>query len=654
MLIGNKKVSQLLNLTPAEVQSNDLFLIIDSSTKESKNIDASQLASWLNASGSIYAIHSISADTASYILGVNVVGPVALATLAATAISSSWADRSGYADTSNSSSNTITASFALNASGLSITSSYLQYSGFPNGTSSYALSAGSAENVYTAAYLLYFGGDNGTASYSIVALSTSFCDTANTASYFNNVSGTVGSASYAISASTAATCPLAETASYLQFSGTDNGTASYAIMARGIAAGTLLNYGMSEPHAQSVSSSIIEDLIIMPSDGDPKASLIQAFGTVILNFTSSVRNEYSLSLSRLNRLSGEYVIMDREIIALNTTPIMNMWGSEATGSLKIPFTLIAQDNLIGEYLVEVSSSSPNLQLDTRLVRFTLSSTSDYADLVEAPPMIFDIQPSSSVLITFSSSLVPGAIYDYLPGLLNTGSENITYIDISSQGANSVQYIWKCNSLRYFNCEDNPIAELKYHFPPSLEALICDNCIINRIVDLDNTTASYIDISYNGITNLPLLSPSTSYLNISFNPIPSLPVVLPTTLTFLNAAGTFINGTTPFLPDGLSSASFANTNISAVNNLPLSMSALNISTTLVTTTSMDIPSSMSYLDVSYAVFGNTALENVTTNLVSNGQLSGTFRMLGYGPPSTATLINNILALSLNSWTLDYDV
>jgi len=656
MLIGNKKVSQLISLAPSEVATDDLFLIIDSSNKESKKIEASNLTAWLNNSGSIYAQHSVIADTASFILGSNIYGSVALATMAINSISSSWSDRSGHADVASSSSNATTASFALNAQGLSITSSYLQYSGFPNGTASYALGAGTAETVFTAAYLLYFGGDNGTASYAMFAQSTSFCDTANTASYFNVSIGTVASASFAISASITDVAVLADTASYLQYSGIDNGTASYALVAGTVGASSMFAYGMVEAFNQSISGSIIDNLTVVPGPNGQKRTLIEAVGTVILNFTASVKNDYSLSLSRFNRLSGEYVVMDEATIGLNTTPILNLWGSNATGSLKIPFTLLQQQELEGEYLLEVSSSSPNLQLDTtRLVKFSISSVSPYVDVFQDQAIYFDIQPSSSVLITFTSSLLPGSVaYDYLPGLLITGSQYITDLNIANQGAGSLIYTWECSTLRYLNCEYNSISELKYNFPATLVTLIADNCLLNRVANLDNTTASYIDISYNGLTTLPLLSPSTSYFDCSYNPITALPDTLPTALTGLGATGTSISGATPILPETLLSASFANTIIDSIPNLPPSMSALNVYGTLLTTMSMDIPVSMSFLDVSYALFDTTGLENITTNLVSNAQLSGTFGMLGYGPPSTVTMINNILALQANAWTVNYDL
>jgi hypothetical protein len=655
MLIGNKKVSQLLQLGPGEVAPDDLLLIIDTSQRESKNIYASDFAAWLNASGSVYAVHAILADTASYVSGNSVFGPVASAAFALVATSASWANNSYHATYADSASISQTASFALNAQGLSITSSYLLYQGFPNGTSSFALNVEAANTANTAAFLLYYGGNNGTASYAILAQSTSFCDTANTASYFNNAIGVVASASLAIFAYLASQSLAADTASYLQYSGVDNGTASYALVSAIVGGSSMFAYGMVEAHYQSISASVIENLTVTPSQIGRYRTLIEANGSVILNFTASVQNDYSLSLTRFNRLNGEYAVMDAETIGFDTTPILNMWGTNATGSLKIPFTLVKQEELNGEYLIEVTSSSPNLQLDTsRLVKYTITSASDFVDSFFDSPIIFDIQPSQSVNINFTSSTTPTQVtHDQLPGLLITGSQNITDIDISNQGVTSVRYTWKCSSLRKFNCNENSITNLKYAWPASLQRLECNDNILSLVADLDNTTASYIDISFNGITTSPKLSPSTSYFDLSFNPITILPD-LPISLRSLNAKATLLNGLVGFLPNSLYSASFANTSVTSLFNLPISMSYLSLASTFVPTTSMDLPPSMSYLDISFGVFGNTALENMSTNLDSNGIMSGSFLMPGYGPPSTTTLINNILSLQSKGWNVSYDL
>lgn len=654
MLIGNKKVSQLLQLSPGEVASDDLLLIIDSSQRESKNIYTSDFAGWLNASGSMFAVHAILADTASWVSGTSIFGPVASASFASNATSASWANNAGVANNALSASVSQTASFALNAQGLSITSSYLQYSGFPNGTASFALKVSLADTANTAAFLLYYGGNNGTASYAMLAQSTSFCDTANTASYFNNAIGAIASASLADLAKQAISASIADTASYLQYSGVDNGTASYALVAKNVGT-SLYDLGLVDAMEQTPSSSVLENVVIPRSGAGSDTTVVQVFGTAILNFTASVQNEYSFSLSITDRLTGIRYLLDEIPISYNTPSIINLWGTNVTGSLKMPFTMINQNYNNGEFLMVMTSSSPNLQIDpSRVVRFKMSSTNMDIDVQYAADMVFDIQPSSSVNIVFTSSTTPTQVtYDQLPGLLVTGSSNITDMNVGSQGVSSVQYIWKCSSLRYFNCSGNSITNLKYAWPTSLQTLIANGNLLSFVADFDNTTASYIDVSYNGITTSPALSPSTSYFDISFNPITSLPI-LPDPLRFLDAEGTLLNGEIPFLPNGLYTASFAQTTITSLVNLPQSMSYLSLNTTFVTTTSMDLPPSMSYLDVSFGVFGTTALENMTTNLTSSGVISGSFLMSGYGPPSTTTLIDNILTLITNGWTVAYDV
>jgi len=163
MAANNEKVSQMVSLTAGEVASNDLFMIVDSSARESKKISISDFIAY--ATGS-FSAHALLADTASYVQGVNVVGAVATSSYSQTSISAS------HANNSDNANNAITASFALNGgtsgssgttlntgstypitasaaisssyaviSAISIITENLQYTGVDNGTASYALSA---------------------------------------------------------------------------------------------------------------------------------------------------------------------------------------------------------------------------------------------------------------------------------------------------------------------------------------------------------------------------------------------------------------------------------------------------------------------------------------------------------------------------------
>lgn len=163
----NERVSQLLELFATDIQSEDLLLITDMSQRESKKVEIGQLLLFIENSGSFEAFNAAHADTASFILAQNINGTVAVSQIASSSISSS------FSSVAVSSSNAVTASFALVA-GISLTNttladtaSFLQYSGTPNGTASYAVNANTS-NTSTTAFNLFFNGQpNGTASWAV-------------------------------------------------------------------------------------------------------------------------------------------------------------------------------------------------------------------------------------------------------------------------------------------------------------------------------------------------------------------------------------------------------------------------------------------------------------------------------------------------------
>ena len=208
--MANEKVSQLNELTAAEISSTDIFLVGDTSAIESKKMSAAQLLLFVESSGSFAAYTSIQANTASYILGSGVDGAVATASYVEQSISSSY---SSYSENSTLAS---TASY-FNTSSISIvpTASHLRYTGVPNGTASYAVVSNTTFNSSQSAFLVYSGGNNGTASYAITASHVS------SASYAR-------SSSMSTSASYASQSFQSTTSSYAQSSSIAS-TSSYAL-----------------------------------------------------------------------------------------------------------------------------------------------------------------------------------------------------------------------------------------------------------------------------------------------------------------------------------------------------------------------------------------------------------------------------------------
>jgi len=267
----------------------------------------------------------------------------------------------------------------------------------------------------------------------------------------------------------------------------------------------------------------------------------------------------------------------------------------------------------------------------------------------------------------------GPFTDNLPGLLTTGSSNITMMDISNQSVSDVRYTWKCSTLKTFLCDNNGlISTFDYNFPNTLQTMSCHGCSLLSITDLLNTSLGVMNCADNFLITLPKIPDTITFLNCSDNNIsvlqpfsssvlnylnfglnnlvslPSLPNTLHTIIGDRNSISSILT-----LPDNVISASFA---LSPLNNftlLPASLSYFDINNTSVLSLP-SLPISTSYLDISHALFSTASLEAVASNLISNAQISGTFKMTGYGPPPSFAMVVYIAQLSSSlGWTVVTD-
>lgn len=221
--MANERVSQLVDLLASDIQPDDVFLVTDMSQRESKKLEVGQLLLFIENSGSFFAYHSTISDTASYVLASNIVGTVATSLNASQSVSSSWADNAGsssYASLANTASYS---NFCVTSTTNAQTASFLQYTGTPNGTASFAINSQFSATATTALSLFYNGNPNGTASYAISASSTLLANNATnaassvsssfttTASYAHHSDGATNSDTSSISISSS----IATTASYV-------------------------------------------------------------------------------------------------------------------------------------------------------------------------------------------------------------------------------------------------------------------------------------------------------------------------------------------------------------------------------------------------------------------------------------------------------
>lgn len=215
----NERVSQLLELFATDIQSDDLLLITDMSQRESKKLEVGQLLLFIENSGSFDAFNAAHADTASYILSTNIAGIINFALNTSNSLFAS------VSDFATSSSYTQTASFALVGQTMHAqdadTASFLQYSGFNNGTASYSLNSNVAANASTAFNLFYNGIPNGTASWAVTASKALNSTTASFAltTLVSVTSSYALTSSVSITSSFASASNIAQTASFVQTGG---------------------------------------------------------------------------------------------------------------------------------------------------------------------------------------------------------------------------------------------------------------------------------------------------------------------------------------------------------------------------------------------------------------------------------------------------
>ena len=364
--MANRRVSELNELLNTQVAASDLFLITDVSAVESKKIRASELQTYaLNGTAS----YSLRSGTSSYSL-FSLSSSYSPAT-----VSASYALSASYADWAKTASYVLSASYALSSSYSSmsfwaITASYALTSSVQ-----LVISSGLADYAYSASYLIYVPGfNNGTSS---AAISSSWARMASTASYLLYSGVPNGTASYALTASQATSSSYAKTASFLRYTGIPNGTASYALQASSSRYATYTSkpmlWGMYSATVNSLSESRITTMSFVRPDVFQSTTIISVVGTLILPYTSSAYESASLVL--VNQLGAPVYQLDTAVVAISAGGAVS---GVVTGSLRQSFTLSGTAIVVdGDYLLYVTASSPNVQFDTnRAIKFRVESQAE--------------------------------------------------------------------------------------------------------------------------------------------------------------------------------------------------------------------------------------------------------------------------------------
>ena len=641
--MANKRVSELAPITAPELDFADLLLLSDVTAHESKKLQLSDLSNFLlldgRLTGSLFgtASYAFNSGTSSYTLNAPIPAIVpsasfliytpgmsnGTASYALAALSASYAMSSSYC---------ITASYALTSSVELVYSSAF------------------ADYARTASYLLLSPGTtNGSASYALTAsyvlntqVSTSYSNTSSWA--WNAIT-----ASRALSSLNADTASLVQTASYLAFNGLPNGTASYALVA-----GTITNvtqdYGIYTATTQSLSSSQVDYLAVTPALGGLKTTTVEAYGTIVLSYTSSA-----------SPTDGdiELVVVDRQYgytHSLDASPVYAWIGGPTamSGTLKYPFTLRGQADLNGLYEVYVTASNGVFIEPSRTARFKFTSKSDQVLVSSAEPMNFYSYPTNAIMV-WSSSLHPANVYfGSASQVIFSGSNDVTELRVYPGTVNILQYTWTLSGAKKIFVDNNPGLTYLGGIPFSCITMSAANCGLTEIPLLASSSVGYLNVPNNTIVANLSLPASMSYLDVSNNFYVSLPITMPAGMQTLKADGVGITYTPYGLSDNLISMSVARCPRLVswlAPTFPTSLKYFDSNNSPLTNTPYTMPAGLLYVNVATCSLNPTVVGNIASGLVANGLNNGYLAIQNNPASASAFSIDaNVTTLRSRGWTV----
>lgn len=656
--MANKRISELAPITTADLNQADLLILSDISAHESKKLQLQDLASFFLVNNGFL--------TGSFF---------GTASWALRSISSSWAPTqisTSYSSTSSWAYNSITSSYAQNA----LTSSYVSTS-FWAITASYALtssvqlsySSSISDFARSASFLIFTPGltmNNGTASFAIsssrtnsgsYSISSSYAITSSNAisASWAPTTGLISGGSYNISASwasrslqsTYATSSL--TASYLLYNGVFNGTASYALVAKELPDKTMrVNFGVHKARVQTLLAATI-DSIVVNSQNTYCSTSIECLGTVTLPFTTSIETRGLIELFSLDKWSGVNQSLDSSLVNVFVAPAS---GAYATGSMKIPFSLMGEGPMSSSNILYVTASN-GIYLDSfRTVRFDIASTSNNVSVSTGEAMTFQAYPTAA-LMAYTSSLSPGTVqYGTAANIVSTGVNTIT--DLNASNASSftkMKYLWTLSNLKFFRCDNNTSLTDIGGVPNSLVTMSCYNCGLTVLAPLTNTSVSILKCGNNSLRALPSLPPTMSFIDCSANSsMLSLPDYLPYGLVTISASSLPITSTPLAFPTSLTSMAFENNSYltSWYASFPTSLEFFSCKNSPVINIPL-LPATVKYLNVSYCNMTPIAIDTICAQLVTNGVVGGTLFINGNNGYLAATAAR-LATLTTNLWTI----
>ena len=377
--MANKRISELAQISVGDLNSADLLLLGDVSAQESKKLTLGDLNSYIltdgNLSGSFFGTSSWSdqSRTASYVLGSIQSASYALtASFALNGSGTGLASSASWASQSLSSSFATTASFArtvqtaltasvATSSRFADSASFVIYSGTNNGTIFNAITANSATTATTASNAV-------TASFAFSARSASVSLLTTTA-VSSSYAASSSVALFALTASLGITTTVQASASWASSSLSSSHTAFADEASNAITASYVLpnlqlqQYGIFLAITQSNYRSQLDRVDINPFLDVPATTSIEAVGTIVAPYTSSIPLNESVTLYVLNRATGQTYTVDSTPIYVNVqgqfSNISASIAATVTGNLNGSVTGSISGSVTGSFTGSISGSDAN-------------------------------------------------------------------------------------------------------------------------------------------------------------------------------------------------------------------------------------------------------------------------------------------------------
>ena len=618
--MANKRVSELVQITAADLIGADLFLLADVSAQESKKLTLSDLSEYLLSGGNISGSFFGTASWAQIAV---------LALTANSATSASYSSTASFALNGGSSSPPASASWASQ----SLSASYAASASFVSivnaATASFATSSKFASS---ASFLIYTGGNNGTAFNAInattaaTASSASFSSVANTASFsntssyantssvaLNSANATSASiAAFALTASVGITTNVQTSASWASQSLSSSysdfaAEASTAITASYVIPNlTLQQEGIFLAITQSNYLSQLDAVDLSPFFTTPATTSVEAVGTVVAPYTSSILLNESVTLYVLNRATGITYTVDSTPVYVNIqgqyssisasiqASLAGQLSGSITGSAQGTFAGTASGSisgsLVGGFTGSISGSNAN---GTITGSFSGSYNSALTSASLTASITSSINANYNGLVTGSIS---GSVSTFLSGAikfpftlmgqlyLQTGS----YMFFLS--ASTTNIFIEPSRLSRFNISSN-VGQFNVHNGEPLQLTTTNPADLIKfssslggggpftdtaahIVQSGSANCLAMDISNVGsiryIWTLPNLTNLVSFGNTLVTDVGGMP----NSIVTMSLQSGSLNQLYPLSQSAVSILNFANNNVASFPPVPLTMSYIN--------------------------------------------------------------------------------